>query len=176
MEQIKITDNLEELLDVVDDQDQVIGRATRGECNSNPDLIHRAAYVLIFNKNRHLFLHKRSKTKDKFPGWWSISAAGHVAHGETYEQTIQREMREEIGVLLPVVFLGKFLLRHVTESEYAAVFKAYSEGPFCLHQEEIEAGAFFSMEKTKNKMWEVLTPFSQMVLEILINNELIFID
>jgi len=173
MDEIKTTDNLDELLDVVDESDQIIDSATRGECNRNPNLIHRAAYVLIFNSDGKLFLHKRSQTKDTCPGMWSISVAGHVAHGETYERTIKREMVEEIGTVLRVEFLDKFLLRHVTENEFSAIFRGYSDGPFRLNPKEIEDGGFFSMDIIRNQMWEELTPFSQMVIENLENRNLL---
>ena len=169
----KYTDNLEEILDVVNEHDQVIGSATRRECNQNPSLIHRAAYVLIFNSKGDLFLHKRSMTKDTFPGGWSISVAGHVDQGESYEKTIRREMREEIGIELNVEFLDKFLLKHVNENEYSAIFRAYSNGPFRTNSEEIETGGFFSMDTIRHRMWDKLTPFSQMVLENLFKKDLL---
>lgn len=165
MRHVTSTDNLDEILDIVDEYDRVVGTATRRECNSNPDLIHRAAYVLIFNSEGKLFLHKRSQTKDTCPGMWSVSVAGHVGSGQSYGETIVREMKEEIGVVLKVEFLDKFLLRHVNENEYSAIFKGYSEGPFDLNPLEIENGDFFGMEEIRSKLWKNLTPFSQMVLD-----------
>lgn len=158
------TDNLEELLDIVDVDDNVIGAATRRECNSNPLLIHRAAYLMIYNSKDELFLHQRSMTKDTCPGMWSISVAGHVEKGESYEKTIVREMEEEIGVALPVEFLDKILLRHVNENEFAGIFRGYAEGPFSLNPEEIARGYFFGLKTIRMKMWQKLTPFSQMVI------------
>ncbi|SPD76004.1 Mutator MutT protein [uncultured Desulfobacterium sp.] len=159
-----VTDNLDQFLDVVDESDMVIGSATRRECNSNPNLIHRAAYALIFSSDGRLFLHKRSNTKDTCPSLWSISVAGHVDQGETYEQTIRREIIEEIGIDLKVEYLEKYLLRHINESEFSAVFRAYSDGPFKLNKKEIEKGGFFRLDVIRKKMWGILTPFSQMVL------------
>jgi len=161
---MKVSDDLDELLVVVDESDQVIGSATRMECHRNPDLIHRAAYVLIFNSEGKLFLHKRSQTKDTCPGMWSISVAGHVGLGESYKNTITREMKEEIGAVLDVEFVDKFLLRNKTENEYSAIYKGYAEGPFKLNPLEIEAGEFFSMGAIRDEMWGELTPFSQTIL------------
>jgi isopentenyl-diphosphate Delta-isomerase len=164
MNKNRITDNLDELLDVVDESDMVIGSATRMECNSNPNLIHRAAYALIFSSDGKLLLHKRSQTKDTCPGLWSISVAGHVDQGETYDQTIIREIKEEIGIDLEVEYLDKYLLRHRRESEFSAIFRGYSDGPFILNQKEIEKGGFFTLDEIRKRMWGSLTPFSQMVL------------
>ncbi len=161
----RTTDDLDELLDIVDEQDQVIGSAARSRCNNDPSLIHRAAYMLIFNARGDLFLHKRSQTKDNFPGMWSISVAGHVPKGETYEATMRREMEEEIGTVLEFRFLDKILLRHVKENEFSAIFRAESEGPFRLNPDEIQEGRFFRLHTIRDGMWAELTPFSQMVLE-----------
>lgn len=165
MNKREMSDDLDERFDIVDETDRVIGSATRRECHSNPELIHRTAYVLVFNPKGELFLQKRSQTKDTYPGKWSISVAGHVAQGEPYETTVVREMEEEIGIVLKAEFLGKFLLLHEHEKEYSAVFRAYSSGPFALNPKEIEEGGFFTMDTIREKMWQDLTPFSQMVLE-----------
>lgn len=173
MNEVKINDDLDERLDIVDEYDRIIGSASRRECNSNPNLIHRAGYVLIFNPEGKLFFQKRSQQKDTCPGRWSISVAGHVSQGETYEKIIVREMKEEIGTVLKVEFLGKFLLRHATESEYSAIFRGYSSGPFEINPKEIEESDFFTMDTIRKKIWGDLTPFSQMVLENLATRDLL---
>lgn len=79
-----------ELFDVVDENDNIIGRATREECHSNPKLMHRASIILIFNSKGELLLQKRSMNKDTNPGKWANSVAGHVDPGESYEETAKR--------------------------------------------------------------------------------------
>ncbi len=73
-----ITDNQNEIFDVVDEEDKVIGRATRGEVHQNKRLIHRSVGVVIFNSRGEIFLQQRSKTKDTDPLKWTISCTGHV--------------------------------------------------------------------------------------------------
>lgn len=48
--QINSMSDPEELFDIVDELDVVIGSAPRGECHGNPTLIHRSVHVLVFNK------------------------------------------------------------------------------------------------------------------------------
>ena len=59
----------EEIFDVVNERDEVVGRAPRSEVHAH-GLLHRAVHVLIFNARGELFLQKRSKTKDREPSRW----------------------------------------------------------------------------------------------------------
>jgi isopentenyl-diphosphate delta-isomerase type 1 len=139
------TDNLQEIFDVVDTNDNVIGQATRKECHSDPNLIHRAVFVLIFNDQNHVLWQKRSHTKDVSPGEWTTSVSGHVVTGEGYEITAVREAREELGIDVTLEFLGKFLYRYPTETEYSAIFKAFTNGPFNYNREEISFIKFMTI-------------------------------
>src|SRR5438046_2178358 len=87
----------DEFFDVVDEKDEVIGRASRAEVHRR-GLKHRAVHVLVFNSRGQLFLQKRSQTKDTFPGAWDSSAAGHLCCGEQYDGCALRELEEEIGL------------------------------------------------------------------------------
>ncbi len=75
---MKYTDNQNELFDTVDENDKVIGQATRGEVHKNKNLIHRSIGVVVFNSNGEIYLQKRNSTKDTDPGKWTISCSGHV--------------------------------------------------------------------------------------------------
>ena len=66
----------QELLDVVDENDLIIGVKTRGEIHAR-GLMHRATHILVFNRQGDLFIQKRSMNKDNDPGLWDSSAAGH---------------------------------------------------------------------------------------------------
>ena len=71
---------VEEIFDVVNERDEVIGQKPRSEIH-RLKLNHRAVHVLVFNSRRELFLQKRSMKKDCFPGTWDSSASGHLASG-----------------------------------------------------------------------------------------------
>ncbi|MEY2408080.1 MAG: hypothetical protein QOF48_750, partial [Verrucomicrobiota bacterium] len=89
----------DEIFDVVNERDEVVGRAPRREVHQN-GLRHRAVHVLVFNSRGEVFLQKRSMTKDTFPGAWDSSASGHLDCGEDYDACAIRELREELGVVL----------------------------------------------------------------------------
>ena len=92
----------EEVFDVVNERDEVIGQAPRAEVHRR-GLRHRAVHVLVFNAAGSVFLQKRSMTKDRQPGLWDSSASGHVDAGEDYDACAVRELREEIGLELKEV-------------------------------------------------------------------------
>ncbi|HWB58583.1 MAG TPA: 16S rRNA (adenine(1518)-N(6)/adenine(1519)-N(6))-dimethyltransferase RsmA, partial [Chthoniobacteraceae bacterium] len=82
-----------ELFDVVDEQNRVIGAASRHEVHSQK-LRHRAVHIFVFNKAGELFLQKRSRWKDKQQRKWDSSAAGHLNSGDEYDPTAARELFE----------------------------------------------------------------------------------
>ena len=96
----------EEIFDVVDSTDQVIGKAPRSQVHSI-HLLHRAVHVLLFDSSGALVVQKRSATKDTYPGCYDSSASGHLNAGEDYDAAAARETQEELGVLLPVGALQK---------------------------------------------------------------------
>src|SRR5436189_1813515 len=89
----------EEIFDVVNERDEVIGQECRSEVH-RLGLRHRAVHVLIFNQRGEVFLQKRSMQKDTFPGAWDSSASGHLDRGEGYDDCALRELQEELGVVL----------------------------------------------------------------------------
>src|SRR5688572_32467185 len=89
----------EEIFDVVNDRDEIIGRNTRAEVH-RLGLQHRAVHVVVFNARGEIFLQKRSMKKDCFPGAWDSSAAGHLDCGEEYDVCAVRELGEELGLTL----------------------------------------------------------------------------
>jgi len=142
----KTTDPQDEMFDVVDQSGQVIGQATRRECHSNPDLCHRAVYVLIMDSRHHLFLQKRSPTKDTYPNRWTVSVSGHLNQGENYQTAALREIQEELGVTISdLEALATWRIKTDREQEVIAFFLARHNGPFEFEKSEISDGKFFSL-------------------------------
>jgi len=134
----------EEIFDVVNERDEVIGRQPRSDVH-RLGLMHRATHALVFNKRGQIFLQKRSMKKDRQPGLWDSSASGHVDSGEDYDACVVRELREEIGWQLSHVpqRLFKLAASAETDQEHVWVYRCEAEGPFQLHPEEIERGGWF---------------------------------
>ena len=145
----------EEIFDVVNERDEVIGRATRREVHAR-GLRHRAVHMLVFNARGEVFLQKRSMLKDTARGKWDSSSSGHLDSGEDYDACAVRELREEIGLNLPDrTATGASQPRRLfkidacaeTGWEFCWVYHCRNEGPFQLHPDEIETGGWFAPEK-----------------------------
>jgi len=138
----------EEIFDVVNEQDEVIGRRTRSEVH-RLGLLHRAVHVLAFNSRGQVFLQQRSFKKEGEPGLWDSSASGHLSSGEDYDTCAIREAAEEIGLRLGCVpeKLFKIAACPETHQEHIWVYRCQSEGPFNLHPDEIERGDWFTPEQ-----------------------------
>lgn len=135
-----------EIFDVVDENDRVIGQESRHNVHAR-GLRHRAVHIFVFNKRGDLFLQKRSRWKDRHPGQWDSSAAGHVNAGDDYATTAPRELREELGVTAPVEEIGRIAACEGTGWEFVYIFRAQHDGPFRLPPAEIESGAFFTRDQ-----------------------------
>ncbi|HEV2329116.1 MAG TPA: NUDIX domain-containing protein [Verrucomicrobiae bacterium] len=147
----------EDIFDIVNERDEVIGRAPRSEVHAR-GLLHRAVHVLVFNSRGEIFLQKRSVKKDRQPGVWDSSCSGHVDSGEDYDQTAVRELGEEIGLKLnaPPERLFKIDACAETDAEFVWVYWCKSEGPFQLDPEEIEQGNWFMPGRVLN--WTMEKP------------------
>lgn len=140
----------DEVFDVVNERDEVVGQATRREVHARR-LRHRAVHALVFDATGRVFLQKRSMLKDTSPGCWDSSCSGHLDSGESYEAAVVRELGEEIGLAVTpeqgLRALFKVDSRKETGWEFVWVYQLASEGPFTLHPAEVEDGAWFTVEE-----------------------------
>jgi isopentenyldiphosphate isomerase len=141
-----------ELVDVVDDDDHVVGRATRAEMRRD-NLLHRAVYILVWSTRGELFVHQRTPTKDVYPAYWDVTVGGVVGAGEGYDEAARRELAEEIGVRCEVVEpLFAVRYRDAATQLIGRAYLARHDGPFRLQVEEIVSGGFVSLAAAERIM------------------------
>jgi isopentenyldiphosphate isomerase len=145
----------DEIFDVVNERDEVVDHRRRGDVH-RLGLRHRAVHVLVFNRQGRVFLQKRSRNKDTFPGAWDSSASGHLDTGEEYDACAVRELREEIGLAVPGPPTRLFKINACAETgqEFVWVYRCEAEGPFELNPHEIEAGDWFEPDAVTRLMAE----------------------
>ena len=135
----------EERFPVVDDLDRVLYDAPRSKVHGNNSR-HRAVHVLVFNQKGEVFLQKRSWRKDRHPGLWDTSAAGHVLAGEEYDVAAQRELKEELGITGTLGQVAQLPASDRTGQEFIRLYETRCQGPLVLNRAEIETGRYFPPE------------------------------
>ena len=126
---------------VVDKKDRILGHASRSEVHGN-NLLHRAVHILIFNEAGEVYLQQRSRWKDRHPLKWDSSAAGHVAEVESYDETARRELKEELGVSVPLQKISKLPATQRTDHEFIWIYRGEVSGGLVPNKCEIERGTF----------------------------------
>lgn len=140
--------NPQEILDIVDEHNQVIGSATRAEVHAKK-LAHRSVHILIFDKYKRVYLQQRSKFKDTHPLAWTSSASGHIDAGEDYEVAAVRELAEELSLHIEsssLTQLGHLPASKTTGSEELRIYAVQYTGQPVWNSYEIEAGRWFDID------------------------------
>lgn len=88
----------EEVLDLVSDDDQVIGKLPRSQIYEENRKNFRVINAFIINSIGQIWTPTRHKKKSLFPLALDASVGGHVESGEGYLDAFFRETKEEINV------------------------------------------------------------------------------
>ncbi|MGI8550513.1 MAG: NUDIX hydrolase [Dehalococcoidia bacterium] len=158
-----------EELDVVDDNDRVIARASRRRVLEDY-LIHRSVMFFIFDDDDRVFVNQRSAAKELYPGFWSIAFGGHVLAGENYDQAVARELDEETGLRDRSFLITSFQKRTPDERENVKVYGVRTREDLVLFAEEIEQGQFVTMAELNEMLGRLdFLPETPTLLKILVD-------
>ena len=138
----------EEWVDLVDEQDRVLGQVTRKQMREQ-NLLHRTVAVMCLNSAGQIYVQKRTESKDVFPGQYDMFVGGVVSAGESYEATARREIGEELGIVGP---RPEFLFMHRYEGprsrSHIGVYRVVWDGPIRHQPSEVAWGAFLEVRET----------------------------
>lgn len=141
---------MEELFPLVNENGDLIGKATRTLCHSGSFLLHPVVHLHVFNAAGQLFLQKRSMSKDIQPGMWDTSVGGHVDYEETVAAidwvlpALQREALEELGIIgFTPIFVMRYTFRSPFEYELVHTYYTVFDGPLTPDPIEISEGRFW---------------------------------
>ncbi len=144
----------DEIFDVVDESDRVIGQALRADVHARR-LRHRAVHVFVFNDRSELFIQKRAATKDSFPGRYDSSASGHLNSGEDYDACAIRELREELDLAIPRSRLQQHFKIDACEQkgwEFVWTYSLRTRAEPRVNPQEIEYGAFWPLAQVRTRL------------------------
>ena len=145
-------DNLAEMFPLVDDEGNILGAASRGECHNGSKLLHPVVHLHLFNSRGELYLQRRPLWKDIQPGKWDTAVGGHVDLGESVEMALRREVREELGItdFTPEV-LTHYVFESATERELVFVHRTTYDG-LVSPSEELDGGRFWSLDEIRQQL------------------------
>ncbi|MFV0442370.1 MAG: NUDIX hydrolase [Planctomycetaceae bacterium] len=152
-------DNQQELFDICDAEDRVIGQACRGEVHARK-LLHRAVHIWVFNSQGKFLLHRRSATKDESPHCYTSSASGHLSAGEDYSEAAARELQEELGLSEALEYLTRLPAGLETAYEHTALFQVRSDAPPTPDPDEIESIEYLAPAEVSRRLAAAPAEFS----------------
>lgn len=167
-------DSPETLLPEVDEQGNITGTMTRAEAHSGTKHLHPVVHLHVFNSKGDLYLQKRPDWKDIQPGKWDTAVGGHIDLGESVEQALHREVREEIGITdYTPERLKHYVFESDKEKELVFVFRTVYDKPINPDKEELADGRFWSRQEIRNNIGKgIFTPnFENEYLKVIANSD-----
>ena len=153
--------NTDDWLPLVDKEGSPCGKELRSVCHNGISmLLHPVVHLHIFNTKGELFMQLRAKTKDVQPGIWDTSVGGHVDPGESIEEALKREAREEVGLEnFDYKLLKKYIWESDIERELVHSYITINNKPLTIDPEELEKGRYWSHEEIKMNLGKgIFTP------------------
>ncbi len=143
-----------ELLDIVDEDNAVVGQATRGEAHAG-GLLHRCVLAQLITSGGEWILVRQAADRQD-AGQWVSPMGGHVNAGESMEDALRREVLEELGLAdFQHRFVGNVIYRRTVlgrdENHYFIFYEIFSDAEPVLNEESVEYKRF-SKNELKERM------------------------
>jgi isopentenyldiphosphate isomerase len=159
LRRVSTSEHAEEQVAIIDDSGAVVGSAPRSVMRRD-NLAHIVVAVLVRDTAGRIYIHRRTDTKDVFPGQHDCCAAGCLQAGEEVEAAARREAAEELGVMgvpLEPLFVMRYddtATRHLCHA-----FVATYDGPITHQAEEVAWGAWMTPEELRAHLADPSWPF-----------------
>ncbi len=153
-------DNLEELLPVVDTAGNVIDAITRAHAHDGSKTLHPVVHLHVFDSKGRLYLQHRPAWKDIQPDKWDTAVGGHIDLGESVQQALCREAKEELGISgFEAKQLGHYVFESSKERELVYAFRCIYNQDIQPNDNELSGGRFWSAQEIADSLGKgIFTP------------------
>ena len=154
-----LTDPAGELVTILDDDGRPCGVATRAEVRRKK-LLHGATAILVRRSDGLIYVHRRTATKDIYPGAFDCWAGGVLLDGESPETGAARELAEELGIRGAA--LRPLLVTRWSDESVQAIYYVYEvtwDGPIVHQPDEVAWGAWWTLETLASRLAAPDFPF-----------------
>lgn len=142
-----------ELIDVVDENDNVIGTIERTpDWNKTRPTICRVVNVFVWNSQGRMVLQQRARHKNVGALLFDTSVGGLVSSGMSYAEAAVKEMQEELGIEAAPQFVTTFSYRCPESGRMEGhhhVFECFSDGPYSNWEDEAERLEFMTLDEVQ---------------------------
>jgi isopentenyl-diphosphate delta-isomerase type 1 len=159
----------DELFDIVDDNDNVIGQASRTRVHAQ-GLWHRGVHVFLFTSDGKMLIQKRSADRKQYASIWDGSVSEHVKAGEDYPTAAQRGLWEELGLrdaaLTPRL---RFRLNYGPHDNEISLLFTGTADPARVRFDPVEIARvdYYSLDELQNIMRDKTLPLSHWFVQML---------
>lgn len=164
-----------EYLDLVDDNDNVIGKEDRNIIYQKGLKNYRTVNILIINSEDKVLVQKRTSDRRVFPSRYDFSAAGHLNAGEDYLEAAQRELKEELGIDCTLKELMYFNPNKHQVNSFKKLYVAKYNDKINFDKNAVEKIEFLTKEKilTLMQQKDIFVPDYYYVFKYIVENNLI---
>ncbi|HEX7104726.1 MAG TPA: NUDIX domain-containing protein [Acidothermaceae bacterium] len=149
-----------ELVTVLDDEGRPYGIATRARVRAE-NLLHGATAVLVRDSADRVYVHRRTDTKDIYPGAYDCWAGGVLTAGEEPVAGAVRELAEELGIKgVPLQPLFTTRWRDATVQAIYHAFAVRWDGPITHQVDEVAWGGWWSLDELARSLTDGLLTFA----------------
>jgi isopentenyldiphosphate isomerase len=137
----------DEIVALFDESNAVIGSAPRSVVRAQ-NLRHGCVAVIVLNSAGQIYVHRRTETKDVYPGCYDMMAGGVLQAGENPRAAAAREAEEELGVTgVEVVPLAEADYADDRSRYHAYGYTVTYDGPIRWQAEEVMWGEWMSPDE-----------------------------
>lgn len=159
-----------ELFDIYDVNRILTGRTgERGQPLSAGDY-RLVVHVSMINRKGEMLIQQRQPFKAAHPNLWDVTVGGSALAGETSQDAIVREVREEIGLTLERTHLRPSLTMNFEEGfdDHYVVYQEVDLADLQLQTSEVQAVKWASLAEVKAMITSgEFIPYSEELLALL---------